>query len=169
MPDFGSFAPKIYLVRKFGHITDIDDFVDAIAAYKETAAVSSVEPSAEDYSEERNIISPAGLVWFNLLVSAARKGENPDEDVYAGFTALFASLGNEFAETMYSEGYTSVADSDTIKLKTSFKVKYANGDTATLTFTDKKIMLSGYSIEATGTTFTTWANSQEIFSTDPDA
>lgn len=168
MPDFGTFAPKITLVRKFGHVTDIDDFVDAIADYKTQTTVTSLEPSAEDYSEEKNVMDDAGNVRLNILISGARKGENVDEDALTGFKTMFASFTNDWAEVTYDDGWTVAADSDSIKLKTSFKVKFANGDTATLTFTDKKITLSGYAIEATGTAFTTWANTQEIFSTDPD-
>ena len=170
MPDFGTFTPKCTLVRTFAHVTNIGDFREAIDDFKENLSIlTSAEPSAEDYYEVKHVLTPAGLQYLDLAVSGARKGENPDDDVYAGFTALLAAVNNDLAEAMYEEGYTAIADTDSIRLKTSFKVKFSNGDTGTITFGDKKIVLSGYSLDATGTAFTTWANTQDIFSTDPDA
>lgn len=170
MPDFGTFTPKCTLVRTFGHITDIAAFRTAITDFKAaTTLVSSTEISAEEYSETKHILSLQGAHLLDLAVAGSRKGENPDEDVYAGFTALLAAVNNDLAEAMYEEGSTAVADSDTLKLKNSYKVKFSNGDTGTVTFGDKKIILSGYTLDATGTSFSTWADTKAIFSTDPDA
>lgn len=170
MPDFGTFTPKCTLVRKFGHVVTISDFRTAITDFKTNfSLLSAAEAMAEDYYEEKNAINPTGSVLGTFAVSSERRGDNPDDDVYDGFTALLTAINNELMEEMFEEGSTAVADSDSIKLKTSFKVKLTNGDTATVTFTDKKITFSGYNIDATGTAFTTWADTQTIFSTDPDA